>query len=235
MTKKIYKNPLYQAKQYIIILLSFYVVIEFFAALVFEYSLQTEIILEIIDFIICCIFISDIIYEAWLFNYGLALYARKHILDIIASLPFVAVLRVLRIFRLVRLVRVLNLLKMFRGFKGISPIINFATQNRLRSMLTAYVLITIMIMLFCSAGFYMFEKSINPNVTSYFDALWWAFMTASTVGDALIYPTTMEGRIFAIILIISGVGLFSLITADISSTFVTFFIDKEKQPKRKNK
>ncbi len=234
MKKKRDKNRFYKIKQSVILFLSLYVVAEFFVALIVRYSLQTELILEAVDFIICFIFIADIIYEAWRSGSKLITYARQHLLDIVSSIPFLTSLRLLRVLKIIKLIRALRIFKLLRGFKGVGQILNFATENKMRSMLSIYTLLMIMILLFCSAGFFMFEKGVNPNVTSYFDSLWWSFMTASSIGDAIIFPTTTEGRIFAAILIISGLGLFSLITGDISSTFVMHYM-KQKNKKKKIK
>jgi voltage-gated potassium channel len=235
MKKNLGRNPIYQGKQVIILLLSLYVVLEFFVSLVVEYSPRTIYLLEVIDFVVCCLFIADLIYEAWRSGDRLYAYVRKHLLEIASATPFLTSFRLLRVLNIFKIIRTLQVIKLLRGFKGIGPVIRYATQNRLRSTLSAYILLMIMILLFCASGFYTFEKGVNENVTSYLDAIWWAFMTASSVGDALIYPTTWEGRTFAAILVISGIGLFSLITADLSTNFVMYFINRDKKKEGRDK
>jgi voltage-gated potassium channel len=68
---------------------------------------------------------------------------------------------------------------------------------------------------------------IDPAITSLSDGFWWALVTVTTVGYGDISPTSDLGRIFASLLIILGVVLFSLITANISA----FLVDKNKQEK----
>jgi len=68
---------------------------------------------------------------------------------------------------------------------------------------------------------------IDPAITSLSDGFWWALVTVTTVGYGDITPTSDLGRIFASLLIILGVVLFSLITANISA----FLVDKNKQEK----
>ena len=53
------------------------------------------------------------------------------------------------------------------------------------------------------------------------DAFWWAIVTITTVGYGDFAPDTFYGRILAIILMISGIGLVSTITGSISSIFTT--------------
>jgi voltage-gated potassium channel len=65
------------------------------------------------------------------------------------------------------------------------------------------------------------ERS-NPeaNVRSHGDALWWAISTVTTVGYGDRYPTTMEGRLVAVSLMLAGVALLGVVTASLASWFV---------------
>ena len=57
------------------------------------------------------------------------------------------------------------------------------------------------------------------------DALWWSFVTTTTVGYGDISPTTSLGRIIAVVLMIVGIGFIGMLTG----TIATFFIkNKEK-------
>lgn len=52
------------------------------------------------------------------------------------------------------------------------------------------------------------------------DALWWAAVTVTTVGYGDLTPITTEGRLVAIALMVTGIGLLGVITATIASWFV---------------
>ncbi len=52
------------------------------------------------------------------------------------------------------------------------------------------------------------------------DGIWWAIVTASTVGYGDIAPSTLWGRLIAILLMLSGVGLVSTLAASITSYFL---------------
>ncbi len=68
---------------------------------------------------------------------------------------------------------------------------------------------------------YFLEAKVNNNFTSISDGIWWFFVTVSTVGYGDKVPTTAVGRVLAIIVMLFGVAILSVITATISSIFVT--------------
>jgi Ion channel. len=53
------------------------------------------------------------------------------------------------------------------------------------------------------------------------DALWWSFVTITTVGYGDIAPLTTGGRITGIIVMVFGIGILGMFTATIASAFVT--------------
>jgi voltage-gated potassium channel len=58
--------------------------------------------------------------------------------------------------------------------------------------------------------------SIDPNIKNPGEGIWWAIVTVTGVGYGDVVPTGIEGRVFATILILAGVALFSVVTANLS-------------------
>jgi len=71
-----------------------------------------------------------------------------------------------------------------------------------------------------AALFYFVEKDTNTNLHSYFDAIYFAVSTMTTVGFGDISPSTTLGRIVSMVMMMIGTGLFVSYTALISSTII---------------
>jgi voltage-gated potassium channel len=64
------------------------------------------------------------------------------------------------------------------------------------------------------------EKPGEGMFHSLFDGIWWAVVTLATVGYGDKYPVTIGGRVAAIIAILSGIVITSLISGTVASIFV---------------
>lgn len=74
-------------------------------------------------------------------------------------------------------------------------------------------------------GYTMFlveTKLFNPDsqIKTFYDAIWWLFVTVSTVGYGDIVPKTDWGKFVGILTVISGVTLFSIFSGSIASVLV---------------
>ena len=65
-------------------------------------------------------------------------------------------------------------------------------------------------------GFWLLEPR-TPNLP---DAMWLAFTTAATVGYGDLVPTTHASRAFAVIVVLLGLAVLSLVTASLAAMFV---------------
>ncbi|MCU1638252.1 MAG: two pore domain potassium channel family protein [Microbacteriaceae bacterium] len=137
--------------------------------------------------------------------------AQNHGRWFITHLPefLVVVLPVLRPLRLLRLVRLIEVLHRTAG-------------NALRSRVSIYVFSTAALLVLV-AGLAILDAEQNAagaNILNFGDAIWWAFVTITTVGYGDFFPVTPLGRVIAGGLMIAGIALIGSVTATIASWFV---------------
>lgn len=86
------------------------------------------------------------------------------------------------------------------------------SDNRLgTTILTAAIIIVL-------AGILI--SGLDDNIRHWYDGIWWAWVTVSTVGYGDVVPSGLVGRLFASFLIFLGLGLFSVFTANFSALFI---------------
>jgi len=211
-----------------ILLLSLYVIVELAIEIIYPFSQKTIDLINTLDLFICAIFLGDFFYFLYAAKGKEARveYLKHHWIDFVASIPFMSFLRAFRLVRVVRIVRLL------RGVKGIIHILRLLGTNRIQNIMISYFLILVLVLFYCSLAFYSFELGVNPNVHCYFDAFWWAFVSLTTIGYGDIFPVTVEGRVAAMVLALAGIGLFSLITAQLATYFIK--VQKQEQCDKKN-
>ncbi|MDH5465457.1 MAG: NAD-binding protein [Thiovulaceae bacterium] len=134
------------------------------------------------------------------------------IIDLLAILPSYRPLRVLRVFLLFRVIKLLRYTKSIQSFLGV-------IYSKKFELITLLVFLGFVV--FISAVLiYVFEgNGVNENINDFFEAVYWAFVTISTVGYGDISPVTLEGRTVSLLVIIAGIGILSFATSIIVSAF----------------
>lgn len=172
-----------------------------------------EEILAIVDNVVCLIFISDFFYSLFTVQ-DKKTFLKWGWIDLISSIPTVSFLRWGRFFRIVRIFRIL------RGIRSIKVILQFIFANKAKGTLLTVTLISFVLVIFGAVAILNCETHESSNIKTATDALWWAFVTITTVGYGDYYPVTTLGRIVAAVLMTAGVGLFGTFTAYVSSYFL---------------
>jgi voltage-gated potassium channel len=62
---------------------------------------------------------------------------------------------------------------------------------------------------------------IDPSIENVWEGLWWAWVTVATVGYGDVVPQSIAGKVFGAVVILFGLGFFSLLTASFSAYFVS--------------
>jgi voltage-gated potassium channel len=92
----------------------------------------------------------------------------------------------------------------------------------LQGRVNIYIAIVLPLITFAGAlGVLEAERhAAGANITNFPDALWWACVTIFTVGYGDLSPITFEGRAIAVILMMSGVAMISVVTANLATYFL---------------
>jgi voltage-gated potassium channel len=68
---------------------------------------------------------------------------------------------------------------------------------------------------------YLFERHApGSNIHTLRDAVWWSFVTVTTVGYGDFYPVTAGGRVTACFIMGTGLLTLAVVTAQVASSFV---------------
>ena len=85
-----------------------------------------------------------------------------------------------------------------------------------RQGLTYSLVVAVVIMGLGGVGFWLVE----PKAHTLADGLWLAFTTAATVGYGDIVPSTHTSRGFAVVMVLLGLAVLSMVTASVAALFV---------------
>lgn len=129
---------------------------------------------------------------------------RTHVFDLL-----VVALPILRPLRLLRLVTLLSVLQRTAG-------------AAFRGRVVIYVAGASALLVFVAALAVLDTERPTPgaSITTFPEALWWAFVTVTTVGYGDLSPITDQGRVIAVFLMLGGIALIGVITATLASWIV---------------
>ncbi len=140
------------------------------------------------------------------------------IIDLLAILPFylslgLLDLRSLRLLRLLKLIRVIKIISYNQAINRFAKAISSVKEE-----LLIFFFSTLLMFYLAAVGIYHFEHEAQPEIfNSIFNCLWWSVATLTTVGYGDIYPITIGGRVFTLIILILGLGFVAIPSGIIAS------------------
>ena len=182
-------------------------------------SMMTEQARLISDWIIWLFFLFETIVLAVVADKPVRNWA--HVVIILLAVPVVfETLNRLGAVRIVRLILLFGFLT--HNFQTIKVVLS---QNHLGKTLSICAFII------TAAGISI--ATIDPAIKTPQDGIWWAWVTVTTVGYGDIVPASAEGRFFASFLILMGIVMVSLITANLSAFLMSQGVQRELQYEQK--
>lgn len=153
-----------------------------------------------------------VIWTVFIVDYVLQIFLSNKKWKFILSHPIELLLVILPFFRPLRALRLLVIFeRLFQGY-----------INRFTIRLSLYVggSATI-ILLLGAAAIYDAEAGLSTaKITTPEEAIWWAFVTVTTVGYGDYYPVTTIGRLIAVALMLTGIAVVGTVTASVAAYIV---------------
>lgn len=163
-------------------------------------------------------------------KYPFSIMAVVDLLSILPSFtPVNSSLKVLRLFRMFRALRVLRVFKAARYSKNIRIIARVFHESKdalgaVCSMAVIYVLVSALVIL-----------NIEPDsFSSYFEAVYWATVSLTTMGYGDIYPVSTVGRMFTMLSAVFGIAIIALPAGIITAGYMDI-LHEERRKKRSQK
>ncbi|PID70600.1 Ion transporter [bacterium DOLZORAL124_38_8] len=180
---------------------------------------------ETIDQVILIVFTIEYILRIWSApNRRRAIFSFFGIIDLMVILPLlgffpnIAFLRGLRVLEIFRMLKVIRQSSLFVTF--IKSLKHYTEEFKIFGLSFCIVLIV------SAFSIYTVEHPVNPEFSSIKEAVWWSFVSMSTVGYGDITPITGIGKLIASATILLGLGTIAMMTAILTKSFIDHFFGK---------
>jgi len=180
---------------------------------IFPFESQYWYLVGMIEAALTLVFVIDFVYrlKTATSKWGY-FYHQQGFLDLLSCLPALRIFRLFRILRAVRIVRRLGGPRVLRELR----------QELASGALYLIIIVGITTLEVVGLLELHFEQDApGANIRTAGDALWWGYVTATTVGYGDYYPVTPGGRISALIMLTVGVGLFATFSGFLANAFLS--------------
>ncbi|MCM1518279.1 MAG: potassium channel family protein [Pseudoflavonifractor sp.] len=159
---------------------------------------------------ICVFFMADFFVE-WILAHDKWRYFVSHFILLVVSIPYLNLIDYYDIQLSCEAEYFIRFMPLVRAAYALFIITLSLSNNKISSLFACYIVLLVTTMYFFSLVFFIEEHYVNPGVGTFWSALWWAFMDATTTG-CNITPMTATGKVLAVILSAEGLTLFPVFT-----------------------
>lgn len=196
-----------------------------------------HLVFTYIDIITVILFIADYVFRLITADYKLKKGAKSFveypftpmaIIDLLSILPGISILsdgfKLLRLFRIFRTFRVFRVFKAFRYSKSIMIIVKVIRNSKdallaVCTLAIGYILVSALVIFNVEAD----------SFETFFNAIYWATVSLTTVGYGDIYPVTTTGRVITMISSLFGIAIVALPAGIITAGYMEAIIDEHKK------
>lgn len=179
----------------------------------FPYESQRWYLVLFVEGALTLVFVIDFVYRLKTAPSKTGYFiGQKGFLDLLSCVPSLRIFRIFRVVRAVRIVRRLGGPRVFRELR----------QELASGALYLVIFVGITVLEVCGLLELRFEENApGANITTAGDALWWGYVTATTVGYGDQYPVTTGGRLTGLIMLTVGVALFATFSGFLANLFLS--------------
>lgn len=177
----------------------------------------------IIDYIMRW-YTSDMTLKRGWMSYVVYPFTPMAIIDLLSILPGLNLISPeFKLLRLTRLLKIVRLLKLFRYSDKITMFLRVLKKER--QVLLSVLMLALFYIFITALVMFNAEPHINPNTGqatfhSFFDALYWATVTLTTVGYGDLCPVTDIGRVVSMLSSLFGVAIIALPSGVITASYL---------------
>lgn len=190
----------------IVALLSIFSIILLTATFFLPEDSEINKLIHYYDFGLCLVFLYDFFQQLSKRKKKWRYFITYGWLDLLSSVPVISEFRYVRVLRIFRILRIIKSFRM---------LYRFIITNKKASLYGFIVFSASVILVLSSTLVLYFEKDVG-NIKTAEDAMWWSYVTITTVGYGDYYPVTNIGKVIASILILNGIAIFGAIVSYIT-------------------
>ena len=194
--------------------LSILSIVNLFLLALFRSDTNLSYVVGSLNAVMMPIFLGDFFYRFFTFENRKVYFFRGFgWADLLSSLPFPQA-KILRLFRLWRVFRLI----MEFGARNLAH--EFITHRAENALYTVVFLVMLVLEFGALAILNIEQYAEGANITTASDAIWWVYVTITTVGYGDRYPVTQMGRIVGVFVMTAGVGLFGTLSGFLANLFL---------------
>lgn len=174
---------------------------------------------------VCLVFLADFFFRFYL-SHDRWRYLWRNLIFLLVAVPYLNIVDYFGLTPSPEAYYIIRLMPLIRGGYGLALMIGWFTRSKVTNLMLSYIVILLALIYFSTLIFYSVEHGVNPGVTTYGKALWWAFMNVTTVG-ADVFAVTPLGQVLTVVLAASGMMMFPIFTVYITDRFQSYYARHE--------